>query len=85
MPVKHKVMAGVAGAAITAAVDHLSWSQSPSFAGRDIKYAEANTGDELPKQQFWDVWKKTIVANRGSFGRRKRYFQTVDELASWLV
>lgn len=58
MPVKHKVMAGIAGAAVTAAVDHISWSQSPSFAGRDTKYAEANTGDELPQQQFWDVWKR---------------------------
>lgn len=75
MPAKHKVMAGFAGAAITAVVDHLSWAQSPSFAGRDTKYMEANTGEEVPQQQFWDVWKRrplsqtveTLGEGRGIF------------------
>lgn len=58
MPPKHKVLAGISGAAITAFIDHAFWAQSPSFAGRDIRFAEANTGDELPQQQFWDVWKR---------------------------
>lgn len=58
MPVKQKIMTGIAGAALTAVVDHISWSQSPSFASRDVKFAAANTGDELPQQGFWDVWKR---------------------------
>lgn len=58
MPAKHKVLAGISGAALTAAIEQFMWAQSPSFAGRDVKFAAANTGDELPQQKFWDVWKR---------------------------
>lgn len=67
MPVKHKVLSGVAGACAVAVVDHVSWAQSASFAGRHTTYADANV-DELPKQQFWDVWKRRPLS------------QTVDSL-----
>lgn len=68
MPVKHKILTGLGGAALTAFIDHCSWSQSPSFGGRDTKHVMANTGEDLPKQQFWDVW------------RRRPLSQTVEEL-----
>lgn len=58
MPAKHKVLSGIAGAFITAALDQASWAQSPSSVSRDAKYVEANTGESLPKQGFWDVWKR---------------------------
>lgn len=58
MPLKHKVLAGVTGATLTAVLDQWSWAQLPSFAGRDVRFAAANTGDELPEQGFWDVWKR---------------------------
>lgn len=70
MPLKHKFLTGISGAALAAFLDHVSWSQSPSFAGRDTKHAMANTGEELQKQQFWDVW------------RRRPLSQTVEELGS---
>lgn len=68
MPLKHKVLTGISGAAITAFLDHCSWSQSPTFGGRDTKHVMANTEEVLPKQQFWDVW------------RRRPLSQTVEEL-----
>lgn len=58
MPAKHKVLGGVAGAVVTTLLEQWLWAQLPSFAGRDTVYAEANTGAELPQQQFWDVWKR---------------------------
>lgn len=75
MPAKHKIMAGVAGSFITAALDHASWAQSTSTVSKDAKYAEANTGDKLPDQQFWDVWRRrplsqtveTLGEGRGVF------------------
>lgn len=70
MPAKHKVLTGVSGAAIAALLDHWSWSQSTSYAGRDAKHVMANTGEELPKQQFWDIW------------RRRPLSQTVEEMGS---
>lgn len=70
MPAKHKALTGISGAAIAAFLDHWSWSQSASFAGRDTKHVMANTGEELPKQQFWDVW------------RRRPLSQTVEEMGS---
>lgn len=57
MPSKHKILAGISGAAVTALIDHAYWAQSPSFASRDVKFAESNT-DELAPQKFWDVWKR---------------------------
>mmetsp|Transcript_748 Transcript_748/g.727 ORF Transcript_748/g.727 Transcript_748/m.727 type:complete len:200 (-) Transcript_748:814-1413(-) len=70
MPLKHKVLTGVSGAAIAALLDHWSWAQSASFAGRDTKHVMANTDEELPKQQFWDVW------------RRRPLSQTVEEMGA---
>lgn len=70
MPLKHKVMTGVSGAIATALIDQWTWAQSRSFAGRDTKHLKANTESELPKQQFWDVW------------RRRPLSQTVDEVGS---
>lgn len=59
MPAKHKVMSGVSGALLATAVDHFWWSQSTSFAGRDVKYITANTDEPIEKkQEFWDVWKR---------------------------
>lgn len=70
MPVKHKILTGLGGAALTALVDHVSWSQSPSFGGRDTKHAFANTDETFEKQKFWDVW------------RRRPLSQTVEELGA---
>ncbi|ODV77399.1 uncharacterized protein CANTADRAFT_308000 [Suhomyces tanzawaensis NRRL Y-17324] len=75
MPVKHKVLTGIAGATVTALVDHALWAQSPSSAGRNARYAEGNTEEVLDKQQFWDVWKRrplsqtveSLGAGRGIF------------------
>lgn len=58
MPLKHKFMSGIGGAVITALCEQMVWAQSPSSAGQDVRFAAANTGDELPEQQFWDVWKR---------------------------
>lgn len=58
MPVKHKIMSGISGAVLTSLLEQFSWAQSSSFASRDTRFAEANTGDELPQQEFWDVWKR---------------------------
>lgn len=58
MPVKHKVLTGFGGAIVTAVIDHCFWAQSPSYAGKDAKYMGANTDQEVPKQQFWDIWKR---------------------------
>ncbi|KAK6457837.1 uncharacterized protein RJT20DRAFT_125698 [Scheffersomyces xylosifermentans] len=58
MPPKHKVLTGIAGASITALVDHAYWAQSPSSAGQDVRFEAANTDKDLEKQQFWDVWKR---------------------------
>lgn len=68
MPVKHKIMTGVAGAAAAAFADHFRWAQSTSLAYTDAKFVPANSADELPKQQFWDVW------------QRRPMSQTVEEL-----
>lgn len=57
IPVKHKVMGGLAGAALSALSEQLLWAQSTSSAGQDFKFAPANTED-LPEQGFWDVWKR---------------------------
>lgn len=58
MPPKHKVLSGLAGASITALVNHVSWGQLASSAGQHARFEEANTGKALAKQEFWDVWKR---------------------------
>ncbi|KAK6464812.1 hypothetical protein DFJ63DRAFT_334349 [Scheffersomyces coipomensis] len=58
MPPKHKILSGFGGAALAALLDHARWAQSPSSAGQDFKFLEANTDTEVEKQQFWDVWKR---------------------------
>lgn len=68
MPVKHKAMTGVAGAVAAAFADHFRWSQGISSAYTDAKYVKSNTEEELPKQQFWDVW------------QRRPMSQTIEEL-----
>ena len=68
MPVKHKVLTGFGGAALAAFLDHFRWAQSTSSAFTHASYAKANTEEELPKQQFWDVW------------LRRPLSQTVEEL-----
>lgn len=68
LPAKHKALTGVAGAAVAAFLEQAIYAQSPSSAGRDFKFVEANTDQELEKQQFWDVW------------RRRPLSQTVEEL-----
>lgn len=70
MPVRHKIMTGLGGAALAALLDHISWSESTSYAAANVKHEMANTGKELPKQEFWDVW------------RRRPLSQTVEELGS---
>lgn len=76
MPVKHKVLAGFSGAVLTAVIDLFMWAQSPSFAGRDVRFAEANTGDELPQQQFWDVWKRRPLSQTvGALGEGRGIFK----------
>merc|ERR1711890_60256 len=70
MPAKHNVMTGLGGAALTAFLDHAFWAQSPSFAGRDAKYLKANSDEDVPKQQFWDIWKRRPLS------------QTVEELGA---
>lgn len=59
MPAKHKVMSGISGAFLAAAIDHFWWAQSASFVGRDVKYLNANTDEPIEnKQEFWDVWRR---------------------------
>jgi hypothetical protein len=58
MPLKHKALTGLGGAAVAAFLDHAIWAQSASSAGRDYKFVEANGDEVLEKQQFWDVWKR---------------------------
>ncbi|CCE78550.1 Piso0_001176 [Millerozyma farinosa CBS 7064] len=70
MPVKHKVLTGISGAALTAFVDHWYWAQSTSYAGKDTRHKYANVDEDLPKQQFWDVW------------RRRPLSQTVEEMGA---
>lgn len=57
MPLKHKIMTGVSGAAVAAVLDHFSWAQSASYAGKDAKHAAGNEKLENT-QQFWDVWRR---------------------------
>lgn len=59
MPAKHKVMSGLSGALLASAVEHLWWSQSTSFVGRDVKYMTGNAEEPVDhNQNFWDVWKR---------------------------
>ncbi|EGV64663.1 hypothetical protein PSN45_005001 [Yamadazyma tenuis] len=67
MPLKHKFMTGISGAAITGLLNQWSWAQSVNSPGREVKHI-LNTGEEVPKQQFWDVM------------RRRPISQTVDEM-----
>lgn len=68
MPVRNKVLTGLAGAAVTAMLDNFFHAESTSLAGQDTHYVPANSDEKLGKQQFWDVW------------QRRPLSQTVEEL-----
>lgn len=58
MPLKQKLMTGISGACLTALAEQIMWAQSTSSAAQNTRFAAANTDEELPKQEFWDVWKR---------------------------
>ncbi|CAH6718578.1 hypothetical protein CLIB1444_01S09846 [[Candida] jaroonii] len=53
MPLRHKFMTGISGAAVSGLLNQWLWAQSTSSAGRDVRHFSKN--DEVPKQGFWDV------------------------------
>ena len=68
MPPKHKIITGALGTSIATILDRAYWAQSTSSPRLDAKYELANTNENLPKQQFWDVWQRRPIT------------QTVEEL-----
>lgn len=68
MPLRNKVLTGLAGAGITAVLDNFFHAELVSLAGQDAKFVAANGDEKLAKQQFWDVW------------QRRPLLQTVEEL-----
>lgn len=68
MPIKHKIMTGITGAALTGLLNQWSWAQSINSPGKDVRHYLANDNSETPKQGFWDVM------------RRRPISQTVEEL-----
>ncbi|OBA23818.1 hypothetical protein METBIDRAFT_36171 [Metschnikowia bicuspidata var. bicuspidata NRRL YB-4993] len=58
VPLKHKLMTGISGACVSALAEQIMWAQSASSAGQHTRFAAANTDEELPKQEFWDVLKR---------------------------
>ncbi|KAF8003318.1 hypothetical protein METSCH_A05610 [Metschnikowia aff. pulcherrima] len=57
-PLKQKIMGGLSGACLAALMEQIMWAQSASSAEQHTRFAAANTGEELPKQEFWDVLKR---------------------------
>lgn len=75
LPLRHKFISGISGAAVVALIDATLHAQGQSFAGAHTRYEKANTDNDLPKQQFWDVWQRRplsqtvelVGAGRGIF------------------